>query len=401
MGIGEDGVEGVPAPARDAVRAAALVYGGARHLALADGLVGGRARVWARPIEASLDAIVDATRDGVRVAVLASGDPFCFGVGSLLAARLEPGAWVAWPGRSSVSLACGVLGWASDSVRVVSLCGRPVGTLLAALAPGARILALSADEDTPDAVARLLREAGHGGARLYVMERLGGPLQRVRTMRAGDAVPDDVARLNLVAIELEGMAADGALPLAPGLADDRFAHDGQLTRAELRAMAIAALAPRPGEVLWDVGAGAGSVAIEWARCGPGLRAVAFERDPARGTRLLGNAASLGVGERVRLVGGEAPGSFPDEGAPDAVFVGGGGRTAMLEAAWARLRAGGRLVAHAVTVETELALLDAAARLGGSVVRVGMERLDRIGGYRAFRPAMTVTQYAVTRGTEAA
>ncbi len=390
LGIGEAGVETLSVEAARHLTAAVLVVGGARHLRLAAPLIRGETLAWRRPIEATLADI--ASRAGQPIAVLASGDPFHYGAGPMLAAAFDPSEWVSLPALSSVALAANLLGWSLPEIAVVSLCGRPAATLIPRLQPGTRLLVLSEGADTPRLVAAMLRIRGGGASRLTVLERLGGPRAR-RITREARHFDEDADPLNILAIEVDPDIA--ALPIAPGLDDGFYEHDGQLTRHELRAPAIAALAPHPGETLWDVGAGAGSIAIEWMRLDPSMRAVAFERQGERRARIARNADNLGV-PGIVTVGGEAPDSFAGAaGVPDAVFLGGGGREATIEAALARLRPGGRLVAHSVTLETDTALFVAEARHGGTLTRFAIERLDTIGRFRAFRPSMTVTQWSVT------
>ncbi len=277
----------------------------------------------------------------------------------------------------------------------VSFCGRPIEAVIPLLQPGARLLALSADGSTPGALASLLVARGFGGSVLHVMEALGGPGERVRTVGA-KAVPGDVGALNLVGVEVVAGADAVVVPLSAGLPDGLFEHDGQLTKQEIRAVTLSALAPRAGEVLWDVGAGSGSVAIEWCLRGSSCSAVAIEARADRAARAARNALSLGaVG--VEVVTGEAPGVLAGLARPDAVFVGGGlQRAGVLEAVWSALRPGGRLVANAVALDTQAMLFEAQAARGGNLTRVAVERLDQIGSMRAFRPAMAVVQWAVVK-----
>ena len=382
LGIGENGVL-VP-PARNALEAAAVVYGGGRHLRLAAPFPG-EARPWPSPMSDAFPGLL--ARRGQPTAVLASGDPMWFGVGGTLA-RFVPWAEVAChPAPSALSLACARLGWAAGDVDAVSLCGRPVSTLLDALRPGRRVVVLSADEHTPAAVLALLREHGFAASHTHLMEALGGPRERVRTLDG--TVPNDVDRLNLLALDVRGPHRSRAV-----LADDAYAHDGQITKQEIRAVTLAALQPRGGETLWDVGAGSGSVSIEWLRVHQGNAAVAVERRADRAARAAANALALGV-PRLQVVTGEAPGVLGGLPEPDAVFIG-GGAAGTLEACWAALRPGGRLVANAVTVETEALLAKCRVRWGGTLARLGVERLEPVGRYHAFRPAMTVTQFAAVK-----
>ncbi len=394
LGIGEDGVEALSPASRALIAGAELVVGGVRHLGLAAPLLRGDILRWPSPIADAVPSIL--SRRGRPVAVLASGDPFCFGVGSLLSEHVAVEEMRCLPAPSAFSLACARLGWAMQDTALLSVCGREVAALRPALQPGARLLVLSADERSPAAVAALLCAHGFGGSMLHVMEALGGPRERVRRQRADAPVPDDIARLNLVGVALDPGPEARPIPLAAGLPDACFDHDGQLTRREVRAVTLSALSPRQGELLWDVGCGSGSVSIEWMLCHPGNRAEALEPRSDRAARARGNALSLGVPGLV-VVERAAPDGFEALSRPDAVFVGGGAAVpGVLERAWSALRPGGRLVANAVTIETERVLFDARARLGGTLTRLSVERLDRIGSMHGFRPAMTVTQFAAWR-----
>jgi precorrin-6Y C5,15-methyltransferase (decarboxylating) len=393
IGIGEDGLQGLSARARAALSSAAIVYGGRRHLSLAAVAIAGEARAWPSPFEGAYAEI--AALAGRPVAVLASGDPFHYGVGSILAARLPPGAFVGYPKASSFSLAAARLGWAIQDVACLSAHARPAGIVLRHLRPGARLLVLAHDGDTLAEIAAMLAEAGHSDARLVALAHLEGPEE---TIAAHDVASAGVARtadLAVIAVEIPAGSRGDALPLSPGLPDRRFENDGQLTRAPQRAMTIAALAPSPGGLLWDVGAGSGSVAIEWCLAHPANRALAFERDPQRAARIARNAARHGVA--LAIVPGEAPASLAGASTPDAVFVGGGvSIPGLIDACFGALRPGGRLVANAVTIEGEATLIEARRRLGGELTRHGLDRLDEVGRFTAWRPAMAVVQYAVAK-----
>jgi precorrin-6Y C5,15-methyltransferase (decarboxylating) len=392
IGIGEDG-HLAPA-ARALVERAELVAGGWRHLALADGLIRGERLPWPSPIEAAFPALL--ARRGRAVAVLASGDPHCYGVGTRLAALVPVAETICHPAPSAFALARARLGWAGQDTETVSFCGRPLDAVAALLQPGAHILALSATADTPRALAELLCKRGFGPSRLHVMEALGGAHERIRETHAGDFDLGEIHPLNLVAIEAVPEQGAAIPHLATGLPDALFEHDGQLTRREVRAITLSTLAPRRGEMLWDVGGGAGSIGIEWMLRHPANRTVAVERDPDRAARIARNAARLGV-PGLRVVEGTAPAALADLPSPHAVFLGGGGhRAELIDTAWAALGPGGRLVANAVTVETEAALLAARVRFGGTLLRIALERLDGIGTMNAYRPAMTVTQWAASK-----
>jgi len=393
VGIGEDGAEALSPAARCLIANAKLVIGGKRHLALADGLPKGERRVWSSSIADSIPAIL--SHRGKPVAVLASGDPYCFGVGTMLSACVPAEETICVPAPSSLSLACGRLGWALDDVAMVSLCGRPIETLASSLQPNRRVLVLSANAATPAAVAGYLRPRGFERSTLHVLEALGGPHERIRSTTADRFDFNDIEALNLLAVEVKASPDAKVIPLASGLPDDTFEHDGQITKREIRAVTMSSLAPRAGELLWDIGCGSGSVAIEWLLRHQANRAIGIERDPLRAARAARNAAELGV-PRLEVVIKGALDALDKLAPPDAVFIGGGGEPVLFEKVYAALKPGGRIVANAVTLDTESAVLAAQSRLGGTLTRVSVERLDAIGGKQAFRPAMTVTQWSAVK-----
>jgi precorrin-6Y C5,15-methyltransferase (decarboxylating) len=390
VGIGEDGIDGLTAVARGLVAGAEIVFGGKRHLALAAPLIRGAVRPWPSPFEGAVAEVL--AQRGRQVCVLASGDPYLYGVGALQARHVEPRETVVVPAPSCFSLAAARLGWPLADCALVSLHGRELDRVRPHLQPGARVLALTSDGDGPAALAGLLAASGFAASRLVVLEALGGPRERIRATTAADFDLGQVDPLNSVAIEV--VAADGAriIARAPGLPDALFEHDGQITKRELRAVTISSLAPRRGELLWDVGAGAGSVAIEWMLADPSLRAIAVEAEAERAARIGRNAASLGV-RAIEIVQGAAPVALRGLAAPDAIFIGGGASDAgVLDAAVAALRRGGRLVVNAATLQTEALLLARYSNLGGELIRIAIERAAPIGSMTAWRPAMPVTQW---------
>lgn len=388
IGVGADGVDALGRDARAAIDAAELLVGGTRHLAM----VGDRAAerlAWESPIAKTLDRIAAAR--GRRIVVLASGDPMSFGIGATLARRFDAAEMRVIPAVGSVTLARARMLWSEDSATVVSLCGRPIETLALHLHPGARLLVLSADGTTPAAVAAELRTRGFGPSSMTVLESLGGAAERATDATADTWTAARTADLNVIAVACVAGGRARPLSRAPGLPDDAFAHDGQITKRELRALAIAALAPLPGQRLWDVGAGCGSVAIEWLRAAPHLSAVAIERGPERAALAVRNAKALGV-PALEIVQGAAPAALTGLATPDAVFVGGGvSEPGVLDAAWGALAPGGRLVAHAVSVEGEARLVETARAIGGRLTRIGVERAEPLGGHIGFKPARAVTQ----------
>jgi precorrin-6Y C5,15-methyltransferase (decarboxylating) len=326
---------------------------------------------------------------GRSVVALASGDPLVAGIGSTLIDLLSPERVRVHPAVSSVALARARMGWSDESVAVVRL-RDDVDPLRRWLSPGRRLIVLSADQHSPAAVARLLAEAGFGATRLTVLSDLGAETEtRVDTTAEGwsGAAP----ALNLIALECVGEGWS----VTPGLPDQAYDHDGQLTKRDVRASALAHLEPRPGQLLWDVGAGAGSIAIEWLRCDPSARAIAVEHNLERVKRIHANAARLGV-PQLSVRHGEAPDIFAELPGPQAIFVGGGATAALLARAWAALEAGGRLVVHAVTHETELTLSDAWRSHGGEVTRISIEHLEPIGRYHGWKPARPVVQWSVRK-----
>lgn len=397
VGIGEDGADGLAPAARAAIGAAEMVFGGARHLALAGVLVTGRAMPWPSPF--SVDDVLAAR--GRPVCVLASGDPFLHGVGATLARSIPAAEMRVLPGPSAFSLAAARLGWALQDVAQVSLHGREIGRLRPHLQHGGRLLVLTSGADGPAEIARLLTEFGCGASTLTVLEALGGPRERLRRARAETFDLADVDPLNLVAIEVEAAPGAPLLPFTVGLPDDCFEHDGQITKREIRAFTLSALAPRRGELLWDVGGGSGSVSIEWLLCDPSLSAIAIERDATRAARMAGNAARLGV-PHLKVVEASAPAAFSGLPVPDVIFIGGGGsRGRLLDAALDALKPGGRLVANAVTLQTEALLIAAHARLGGDLVRIALSRAAPMAGLTGWRSALPITQWRYAKPRDAA
>ncbi len=391
VGIGEDGISGLGEAAKEVVRSAEIVFGGKRHLALAAELISGQSCAWPSPFEQGIETVIGLR--GRNVCVLASGDPFLHGVGATLAGRIDASEMNVLPAPSAFSLAAARLGLAIAGMRTISLHGKNMDLIRPELHPGMRILALTSDADGPVALARLLCDLGFGPSRLTVLEALGGPAERIKTQAASNFALSGINPLNLIAIEVIAQSDARVLPLGFGLPDDLFEHDGQITKREIRAITLSALAPRRGELLWDVGAGSGSVAIEWMLADPSTRAVAIEADPQRAVRIARNAAACGVPGLV-VVEGVAPVAFAGIERPDAIFVGGGGSDdGALDAAIEALKRGGRLVTNAVTLEMEAILLAKHSQLGGGLIRVAVSRASPVGSMSGWRPAMPVTQWS--------
>jgi precorrin-6B C5,15-methyltransferase / cobalt-precorrin-6B C5,C15-methyltransferase len=394
VGIGEDGVEGLSPIARRLIKSAELVVGGARHLELAGDLIGGRPLAWPSPMS---DAFGEIKRHrGRSVVVLASGDPFHFGVGKQLAAFVPAEEFVCLPQPSAFSLGAARMGWPLQDIALVTLHGRALQNIIRHLQPGARILALSWDGATPAKLAEALDARRMGRSRIAVLEAMGGPRERIRHATAANFDIQEIVALNTIAIEVIAEPEAAIIPLAPGLDDALFEHDGQLTKREIRAVTLSSLAPRHGELLWDVGLGAGSVAIEWLLRHPSLSAIGIEARSDRADRAARNAAALGVPE-LQIVQGRAPEALAGLARPDAVFIGGGMMDdGVFEAVWAALKPRGRLVANAVSLETESRLADYFRRFGGDLVRLQVARAEQVGTMFGWRPAMPVTQWRVSK-----
>jgi precorrin-6B C5,15-methyltransferase / cobalt-precorrin-6B C5,C15-methyltransferase len=390
VGIGEDGVEGLSPMARGLIGGAEIVFGGRRHLGLAAPLIRGASRPWPSPFDRAPEEVI--RHRGRPVCVLASGDPFQHGVGAVLARHVDAREMIVVPAPSAFSLAAARLGWSLPQTMLLSVHGRTLDLVRPHLQPGAHILALTSDGDGPEALAKLLAETGFGASRLTILEALGGPRERIRATKAGDYDFGTVDALNTVAVEVEAAPNARVLALTPGLADNLFEHDGQITKREIRAVTLSSLAPRRGELLWDIGSGSGSVAIEWVLADPLMRAVAIEWRPDRAARIRRNAAAFGV-PGLDIVEEAAPAALSALATPDAIFIGGGaGDAGVLDAAIRALRSGGRLVVNGVTLETEAMLLARHAAFGGELTRIALARADAVGEKTGWRAAMPVTQW---------
>ena len=386
IGIGEDGAAGLPDASHQALKAAEVVFGGPRHLAMIDHP---DKRPWPVPFAI---APVLALR-GRRVAVLTSGDPFWFGAGGSLARELVPGEWRAFAVPSVFSLVAARKGWRLEEVTCLGLHAAPLARLRPHLAPGQRLIVTLRDGEAPSLLAAFLRETGFSASLVTFFEQLGGAQERATEVTAA-AFPD--ARLaDLVVAALEIRGAGQAATLASGRADDLFEHDGQITKRPIRALALSALAPRAGELLWDLGAGSGSIGIEWLLAHPQMRAIGVEADATRAARARANAARLGV-ERLEIREGRALDLLPLLPRPDAVFIGGGADENLMNALWACLPQGVRLVAHGVTLETEALLTAWNGSKGGQLLRVELAEAAPLGRRRGWKSSYPVLQWSVSR-----
>jgi precorrin-6B C5,15-methyltransferase / cobalt-precorrin-6B C5,C15-methyltransferase len=397
VGIGEDGYDGLNSEAKRAIASAELLYGGARHLALAPTDGSSATRIpWPSPMTPAVQQILTEYRGKKRVTVLASGDPMLHGVGVLLTRDLVATEFRVIPKVSAFSLACARLGWPMAETILITLVNRPVEQLLRHLYPDQRLVIFSEDGSTPATVARLLTESGYGSSKIDVFENLGGSSERNIRELAACWLDKQCGRLNLMAVLCAPDTTARPLSLAPGLPDDTFDTDGQLTKREVRAVTLARLAPLPNQTLWDVGAGTGSIGIEWMRVHPSCSCIAFEAREDRAARILENAARLGV-PNLKVIQGTAPATFASLRSPDAIFIGGGvGNDELFETCWAKLSPGGRLVANAVTLQSEASLVARHTFYGGDLMRMMVSRADLIGGSYGWRPMMPITQWTVIK-----
>ena len=399
VGIGEDGLLGLTPIAQFLVEQAQIIVGGDRHLAMLPPGDRRKKICWTSPIENSINEIL--RHQGQSVCVLASGDPLNYGIGTTLLRRVAIEEMTIIPAPSAFSLACARLGWSLTEVETLSLCGRSPALLHAALYPGAQILVLSEDSHTPAVVAQLLTEQGWGESQITVLQRMGSDHERVTIGRAATWAEQDLANLNFA--DLNTLAI--ALPLQPspsplsrlaGIPDTAYHHDGQITKREVRAITLAALAPQPGQLLWDVGAGCGSIGIEWMRSHGRCRAIAIEQNRDRLQLIANNATALGT-PNLKLVTGQAPAALHDLPEPNAIFIGGGvTATAMVETCWEALRSGGRLVINAVTVESEQVIWQWHSQLGGELSRIAIQRAEPIGKFLGWKAMAPVTQWRVVK-----
>jgi precorrin-6B C5,15-methyltransferase / cobalt-precorrin-6B C5,C15-methyltransferase len=396
VGIGADGWAGLGEPAREALREARAIVGSQRQLDLLPAELPARRRLLPSPLEPLIDELAAGVAEAT--CVVASGDPMLHGIGATLARRIPPERLAVIPHPSAFALACARLGWPEAEVELVSAVGRPPEVVAQGLQHGRRLVVYATGADGAAQLARVLRERGRGPSRFVVLEQLGGPAERIHESTAGAWGEHAADPLHAVAIEVRSAPGAHALARVPGLPDDVFEHDGQMTKRHVRAIMLATLAPLPGELLWDVGGGAGSIAIEWLRAEPTTRAVAIEADAERAQRITRNARTLGV-PRLQVHHGRAPAALDalDPNAPDAIFVGGGVAVpGVLERCWSALRPGGRIVADAVTLEGEQALHAARGAHGGTLLRIELSHAEPLGSLEGWRPQRPVVQWSACK-----
>jgi precorrin-6Y C5,15-methyltransferase (decarboxylating) len=395
VGIGAGGWESLGPAERSLLLQAEVVLGGRRHLDLLPPHAGQVRHPWPGDLRSALPRLV-AGHDHRRIVVLASGDPLVFGVGSTLIELFGPDQVRVHPAVSSVALAAARMGWAYGTYEVLRITGEDVDAVRRHLAPERRLMILSRDGSTPRLVRDALADAGFARSKITVLADLGAPTEA----RWDDPGPIELPSLNVACVTCAADTLSSAASLAPGLADEVFDHDGQLTKRDVRASALAHLMPAPGQLLWDVGAGAGSIGIEWCRSHPSCQAIAVERDGARAKRARLNAARLGVPE-LQVVVAEAPAALANLPVPDAVFIGGGASGGVIDICWQALSPGGRLVVHAVTQQTEAIMVEAWGRLGGNLTRLAIETMEPIGSYDGWKPSRAVAQWSARKPLDAA
>lgn len=396
VGIGEDGFKGLGKNARRALLGASRIVGGQRQLDLLPPCIGGERQLWPSPF--SLAPVLESR--GAPVCVLASGDPMFYGVGASLARQVPSAEMSIIPAPSSCALAAARLGWPLQEVTIVSLVARPLAALNAHLFSGVRLLLLSNDGSSPAAVAQLLCERGFGPSRMTVLEHLGGDAERRIERRASDWENAPIADLNVIAVECLAEPGVTGLSRLAGLPDSAFRHDGQLTKRDVRAITLARLAPKPGELLWDVGAGSGSIGIEWMRAHPSCRAMAVEADEGRQQLIEHNRDALGV-PGLQLIRGKAPQALNDLERPEAIFIGGGvTREGVFETCWEQLKPGGRLVANAVTLQSEVTLMHWREQYGGELTRIHVAQAQPLGEFDTWRQALPITLLELVKALDA-
>ncbi len=392
IGIGEDGLFGLSSAARSLIDSAEILVGGDRHLAMLP--KDRRSRlVWASPIEETIQKIISYR--GKSVSILASGDPMCFGIGTTLLKRIPIEEISIIPSSSTFSLICARLGWSLNAVETLSLCGRPAALLQAYIYPKAKLLILSSGKETPQVVAKMLCDRNFNHSKITVLEHLNGTKERIISITANQFENfSEFADLNAIAVECIPNYEAKILSRMAGLPDEAYHHDGQLTKREVRAITLSALVPNAGELLWDVGAGCGSIAIEWMRSHPRCQAIAIEK--SRTHFIAENAIALGT-PNLKIIDGKAPESLDGLPTPDAIFIGGGLTvTGLFETCWESLRSQGRLVANVVTLEGEQKLFQWQQKYGGTLTQISINHAEAIGSFLGWKPMRPVTQWQVIK-----
>ncbi len=394
VGIGEDGLKGLNNIALCLINHAEIIVGGSRHLSMLPQEDLREKLTWKSPINNSIQEILQ--HRGKSICVLASGDPMCYGVGSTILRHIDISEITIIPASSTFSLICARLGWSLTEVETLSLCGRSPSLLQSYIYSGAKLLILSEGKNTPSVVANILTKRGFGGSKITVLERMGGTQERVIEGIAATWEKIEIAELNAIAVDCIPDVGVISLSRLPGLLDNAYHHDGQLTKREVRAVTLSTLAPKPGELLWDIGAGCGSISIEWMRSHPRCRAIAIEQNPARLQYIADNATALGT-PNLQIINGKSPAALQDLPQPNAIFIGGGVTAeGLFDICWDVLPIGGRLVANVVTIEGEQKLFAWRDQVGGELIRIAIQRAEPIGKFWGWKAIAPVTQWVVTK-----
>lgn len=391
VGIGEDGLDGLTPAARAVVEAAEVIIGGDRHHSLSDTVTAERVS-WPHPFDALIGQLLDLK--GKRVVVLATGDPLWYSVGARIGRAIDPREITYHPQLSAFQLAAARMGWSMPDVETLTVHGRPVEQMIAFIQPSQRLLVLTTGKETPNQIARFLSERGFGQSKMTVLAAMGGPDEARFDGIAADW-SHDVPAFNTLAVDCVAAPDAALLPRVPGLSDDLFRHDGTMTKQEVRAATLAKLMPMRGALLWDVGCGCGSVAVEWMRAARYAHAIGIEPRADRRVMAADNAMALGT-PRLEIIEGNAPEALSGLKSPDAIFIGGGLSAETFEACWTALRPLGRLVCNAVTLESEAILIDLHKRHGGQLVKLQVNRAEPIGPLTGWRPLMPVTQWSLVK-----
>ncbi len=391
VGIGEDGIAGLAPATRAVVEAAEVIIGGKRHHELV-GDVAAERLAWPSPFDTLIDALTE--RRGQRVVVLATGDPLWYSVGARIGREIDPSEIVYHPQTGAFQLASSRMGWSMADLETLTVHGRPVEQMIAFIQPDVRLLILTTGADTPAQIAAFLTERGFGQSKMTVLANMGGA-DEARFDGVAEGWNHDVPPFNTLAVECIAATDAALMPRVPGLPDDMFEHDGTMTKQEVRAVTLAKLMPMRGALLWDVGTGCGSVAVEWMRAARYTRAIGIEPRADRRAMAAANALALGV-PKLELVDGKVPEALTDLPAPDAIFIGGGFSRETFDAAWSALRPLGRLVANAVTLESEIEMIALHKEFGGDLVKIAINRASPVGPRTGWRPNMPVTQWSLIK-----
>jgi precorrin-6B C5,15-methyltransferase / cobalt-precorrin-6B C5,C15-methyltransferase len=391
IGIGEDGLDGLTPATRAVVEAAEVIVGGDRHHVLAAAMAAQRV-AWPSPFDALISTLLGFK--GKRVVVLATGDPLWFSVGARIGRAIDPAEITYHPQVGAFQLAAARMGWSMADLETLTVHGRPVEQMIAFIQPMQRLLILTTGAQTPAQIAGFLTKLGYGNSRMTVLAAMGGP-DEARFDGLAQSWAHIVPAFNTLAVECIAAPDAALMPRVPGLADDLFQHDGTMTKQEVRAATLAKLMPMRGALLWDVGCGCGSVAVEWMRGARYARAVGIEPKAERRVFAAANALALGA-PGLQIIDGEAPDALAGLDAPDAIFIGGGLSREVFAACWDALRPLGRLVVNAVTLESEAVLLALHAEYGGDLVKIAVSRVVPIGRLHGWRPLMPVTQWALVK-----